>query len=265
MNKLTIALSGKKQSGKNATCNYIVAKRLNRRVTEYYWDINEKGILRSTHDFHGVQLHEKIDYEPGDEFKIYSFADPLKQFCINVFGATWEQMYGTDAQKNSMIEHILWDNIPDIWRPVTKVYHAPRYLEFSGQQGEGFYEDVRKSGPMTGRELMQLFGTEIVRKIYGDAWARATYSAVANDGAELALICDGRFPNEVEMGNTVKAKSIRLLRAVYEDNHASETALDNYPHDRFTLVVDNRDMTLEEQCKFLDPYIDSWFEEAGIQ
>jgi hypothetical protein len=113
---------------------------------------------------------------------------------------------------------------------------------------------------------MQIFGTEMVRRLYPDAWARATYSAIANEGQELAMVCDGRFPNEIEMGTTVKAKTIRLLRAVHtEDAHASETALDNYPLDKFTVVVDNREMTLEEQCKFLDPYIEEWFNEAGIR
>ena len=265
-NRLTIVFSGKKQSGKNSTANYILAKYLNRKETPFQWSIGQKGeLLRHSDSSSPVQFDA---FDPSTfvshGVKLYSFADPLKQFCINVFGAKPEQMYGTDEQKNSIIPHILWNNVPDIWRPATKGFHPPKYLEFSGQQGEGYYEDVYKTGPMTARELMQIFGTEMVRRIYGDAWARATYSAISNDGHELAFVTDGRFPNEIEMGTTVKAKTVRFLRAVSNDNHASETALDNYPHDRFTVVVDNRNMTLAEQCAFLDPYIDEWFKEAGI-
>jgi hypothetical protein len=280
-NRLSVVLSGRKQSGKNATCNYILAKYLNRKGggtaselgEKSYWKIDEKGNLHHVNlrgkweklddrvykygagpmEFKLEDHSQSFEILPPDKFasssgsgaKIYSFADPLKQFCINVFGASHEQMYGTDAQKNSVIEHLLWENLSDEMRMA---------------------KGVLRSGVMTGRELMQIFGTEMVRRLYADAWARATYSAIANEGQELAMICDGRFPNEIEMGTTVKAKTIRLLRAVYtEDAHASETALDNYPLDKFTVVVDNREMTLEEQCKFLDPYIEEWFNEAGIR
>jgi hypothetical protein len=263
MNRLTVVLSGRKQSGKNSTCNHILARYLNRASApaEQRFIVNAKGELATE-----ATPDQPVTINDGHGVKLYSFADPLKQFCINVFGAAYEQMYGTDAQKNSIIEHLVWENLPDVMRPFVEVHHPDKFITYGGQIEAAHTERIMKSGCMTGRELMQIFGTEMVRRLYADAWARATYSAIANDGHELALICDGRFPNEIEMGTTVKAKTVRLLRAVYtEDAHASETALDNYPPERYTVVVDNRAMTLEEQFKFLDPYIDEWFNEAGIR
>ena len=287
MNKLTVVASGRKQAGKNSICNYSLAKYLNRKSAgtmqpgeKFKYSITDKGNLhleniraeiveRYNANSYRTELKDhsktfeilapdKFASPSGRGAKIYSFADPLKQFCINVFGAKYEQMYGTDAQKNSIIPHLLWDNLPDIMRPVIGKYIEPI--------NPSHIIEEHKHGPMTGRDLMQVFGTDMVRRLYNDAWARATYSAIQNDGQELALVCDGRFPNEIDMGTTVNAKTIRLLRAVYtEDTHLSETALDNYPLEKYTVVVDNRNMTLDEQCKFLDPLIDAWFNEAGFR
>ena len=42
----------------------------------------------------------------------------------------------------------------------------------------------------------------------------------------------------------------RLTRNPYNDDHDSETALDkeNYDWDKFNVIIDNADLTIEEQC-----------------
>ncbi len=112
---------------------------------------------------------------------------------------------------------------------------------------------------MTGRELMQTFGTNICRSLYYDCWARGTFNSIKREGIPLALICDGRFPNEINMGNALKAKTVRLLRAPHaDDQHPSETALDDFPLDQYSYVLDNREMSLEEHCQVMDSTIDEW-------
>jgi hypothetical protein len=66
------------------------------------------------------------------------------------------------------------------------------------------------------------------------------------------------------MGSTVKAKTIRLGRNVYDDKHSSETALDTFPRQNYTLFVDNQNMTIAEQCEIVNQQVDIWFREAGI-
>lgn len=283
MNKLTVVLSGKKQSGKSSSCNYIRAKYLNLR---WQRDISLKRSGYGIDDQHQVwlwvsenrnyfineigELHIRSNghtYAEKDftlpinhSVKVYSFADPLKDFCINVLGVPYECCWGTDTQKNTPLHHLLWENIPTELRPKF-------YKEFDGQSGES-YEASRfpiiKSGPMTGREIMQIFGTEICRRLYGDCWARGTYSKIKSEAYELSLVADARFPNEISMGNTVQAITVRLGRHVLQDNHASELALDDFPRENYTLYVDNSNLTLQEQCEHMDPYIDKWFKEAGI-
>lgn len=68
-----LAFSGRKQSGKSTSSEYI----------EY---------VLST-------LEHKISY------KTYSFADPLKKdICMNILGLTYEQCYGTDEDKNTLTD-----------------------------------------------------------------------------------------------------------------------------------------------------------------
>lgn len=247
-NRLTIVFSGRKQSGKNSTANYILAKFLNLQMQlhgkSYCYDVDPvsgrlfKLVANVSLGFSDDP--DSIELVKGYGAKIYSFADPLKRFCIDVLGVTEEGCYGTDAQKNAIVPHLLWESFP-------------------------IQEAVDgRTGPMTGREVMQLFGTEVVRKFYHDAWARGTYSAIQREGYELALVCDGRFPNEIDMGSTVGSKSIRMMRKISDDNHPSETSLDNFPIDRYTLAIDNRTMSMQEQFEFIDPFIETWFREAKI-
>jgi hypothetical protein len=113
---------------------------------------------------------------------------------------------------------------------------------------------------------MQVFGTDIMREWYNDVWAFGSYKLVERDGCELAIFQDGRFPNECLLGKGIglNVKTIRLSRNIANDNHPSETALDNFEADKYDLFVDNRNMTMDEQFAFIEPYIVKWFEESGI-
>lgn len=238
MKQLIIVLSGRKQSGKTTTCHHIAARYLNIIYPEPEFGVNLLG------DFTQLQRVVNVNRYVEDGVKLYSFADPLKEFCVNVLGASPEQCYGTDAEKNSVIPHLSWDKVHPDMNP------------------------QRKQGSMTGRDLMQWFGTEVCRRLYHDVWAQGTYNQIKREHLRLALITDGRFPNEILLGKdnegpNVIIKTLRLLRAVTEDNHPSETALDDFPLDQYSAVLDNRQMTLDEQLAALDPIIDEWFAEAG--
>lgn len=258
-NKLKIVCSGKKQSGKSSLCKHIFATFINSKIGQKRFIVEKVGKEVLVVDTFNNNAVINVD-SPNEaashiydtySIKIYSFADPLKKFCIEVLGLDVAQCYGTDDDKNSPT-HILWDNMPE---EIRKKYTRPR-------RGSG--RKKPPTGNMTAREVMQVFGTEICRKLDPNCWARGLYNAINNEGYDLALVTDARFPNEVTMGTEQGAKVIRLTRKIIEDEHESEKALDTFPLGEYSLVVDNQDMTLKESFKYASKYVDGWLAGAKL-
>jgi hypothetical protein len=152
--------------------------------------------------------------EPFNAAKIYNFADSLKKdICMNILGLTYDQCYGDDLSKNQFTE-VYWD-------------------------------DTR----LTAREVMQLVGTDIFRKMKKDVWATSTINKIKQEKCELAIIADCRFPNEVEAVRGGGGLVIKLNRNPYNSDHASEIALDeaNYSASNFDFIVHNENMSIPEQ------------------
>ena len=214
--------------------------------------VNEKGkLLVKTTNSQGDVGWGEFDIERKDEqfveyahynmwphVKLYNFADPVKDMCINLFGFTYEQAYGTDEQKNQTLPDIRWEDMPR-FQNMKLMKKMPIDAKKSWKWREG---------EMTAREFMQFFGTDIMRKIHPNVWANACINKITKEGSELAIVADTRFPNEVEAINKAGGKVLRLERDIHDDNHDSETALDasNYDHSNFWQVLDNRKMNIQE-------------------
>lgn len=224
---LIVAISGKKQAGKNTVAEY---------VRHIY----------------------------PERVRLYSYADKLKQFCIECLGLSHHQCYGSDAEKNTLTQ-LLWENMPGVtthphWCGVlfdkdgrvrgrekdnTLIYHAP--------------------GPMTAREVMQFFGTEIGRKMYNNIWVDATIRQIKQDRMPIAILTDCRFPNEVQAVLDCKGIIIRLTRNIFgdEDVHESELVLDanRFNWELFTYIVDNHEMDIESANRLVYDLIDKAYHE----
>lgn len=218
MQKIIVGLSGRKNSGKNTVASYI-----NNRIRDEF-NINDSSVVT-------------------DE---WSFAAPLKAFLINVMGLLEQQCYGSDNDKNSITKY-LWDNLPMSVRldnanetaemPVAKDFDHVKFCEIM---------DLPRSGYMTARELMQIFGTDVMRNMFNDSiWVDATLKEIHNYNMEkyIAVISDVRFVSEVEaILSCENGFIIRLLRKPYQDSHKSEIELDNYDFSKYgnkALVLDN--------------------------
>lgn len=154
------------------------------------------------------------EISPNSNIKIYNFADVLKNdICINILGLTYDQCYGTDDQKNELTNN--------------------------------YWEDKQ----LTAREVMQLVGTDIFRKLQLNVWVDATLNKINKEGVDLAIIADCRFPNEVEAVKKSGGSVIKLNRNPFNSNHASEVALDpkNFDNSRFDLIVFNQNLTIPQQ------------------
>jgi hypothetical protein len=239
-----LGISGKKQSGKTSTGNFLFGcAMLSLEVVEYA-EVDESGNLIVPYAdadgnlkpciFPVNSLHpDMISYMSENVWsktKVYNFADNLKRICIDILGLTEQQCYGAEEEKNSLTDINLQDCIFDTMR-------------------------CRK---MTAREVMQYVGTDFFRRIYPQVWVESTIRKIQKESPELAIIVDCRFENEVKGIQEAGGKVIRFTRNIYgdSDQHPSETALDNY--EGFDAVIDNQSMTLGEQNEAAYNKIAEW-------
>lgn len=242
-----LLVSGKKQSGKSSLVNFLTGLKMRENGVISAFDINDDGKLlvnTKTIDSDGKQVegvgvldierrdHEFLMYAESmiwPHVKLYSFADELKLFLIRHFGLTVEQCYGTDEQKNT----------PTLlkWSDFAFVFDIHTTSELKKKKLYSKY--------MTGRDVMQVFGTDVCRRIFESCWAKPVMEQIMIEGSGLAIVSDARFISEIEMAKELGGKSIRLSRNRYEDTHASELALDNYSD--YTAIIDNQNMSIREK------------------
>lgn len=179
----------------------------------------------------------------GYSCKTFNFADPLKEFCINVLGLDELGVYGPNENKNKS-SHIMWRDLP-----IDKEISASRLLE----------KDPDDMSPyLTNREVLQIFGTEICRKMYPDCWVLATLNQIYDENPDYALIADVRFPNEIQsmkLGGEFELFQeridpnpyiLRLTRNPLNLTHISETALDDFDFKGYDMTtILNQDMDVE--------------------
>ena len=147
--------------------------------------------------------------------KLYSFADNLKAICMDLFHIPFNCLYGTDEEK------IAHKNI--CYR---KIFRACLWQKVQ-----------------TAREFMQVFGSDVCRKIYQPVWVDSCINKIKREQSELAIIADVRFPNEVKAIEQAGGTVVRLTRNIYDDSHSSEVALDNYS---FPYYIGNKDQSIDE-------------------
>ena len=245
MEQKILLLSGKKQSGKNTACNFIHGYVMRQEGVTRHFNIDDKGrLLVYTNYQQGNEIKEGMGIlnldDPSDDFyvyaanriwpyvKAYSFADPLKEMCMNLFGLTYAQCYGTDEDKNTPTK-IQWKDFFFTMAPTSIV---------------AVKENKRENVNLTAREVLQQFGG-LCRRINPDCWAEACLHRIQSEECPFAIITDARFPNEMDLLKSVGAKSIRLERSPFTDLHESETALDNY--EDFDVILQNSEMSIQTQ------------------
>jgi hypothetical protein len=248
---MIIGICGKKQAGKNTVSNILHGLTLldQSMISDFNIDANGKlwietkdakenvgwgefDVTRTDEDFVGWAEHNMYPY-----IKNYSFADPLKVICHSLFGLTKGQCWGTDEQKNTTTM-LKWENMPGVVTPESEGNIQSKW------NAEMLGIVLHESGPMTASELLQFFGTNIMRKMYEPVWVNATINKIKQEGSLRSVISDVRFPDEADAIKKAGGKLIKLTRSVSKDSHPSETALDNYIN--FDYVIDNSgDSTVE--------------------
>lgn len=248
-----LGLSGKKQSGKTTTANWIIGQQMVSCNLVTWVKMDTLGRLVVPAEVDGELsdgIFDPLTMNPEAQqllaqyvwpvVKLYSFADVLKMATAAIFGLAYEQVNGTNDDKNAPTQ-----------------YEWEQFLPFLDNETKQMAYDIWNE-PMTSRHILQVFGTDICRRIHSDVWVNACLKNVVEEGSELAIITDCRFPNEVKGIQDAGGKVIRFLRAPFEgeDEHESETALDDF--EGFDHVFDNRELSIQEQNKATNALLKEW-------
>jgi hypothetical protein len=168
----------------------------------------KKGVGKN---FVASRVEYLIGSSLGKTVELGAFADPIKKFLIDNLYVEYEWCYGTDANKNTLTKY----------------------------DWELMFDDVRRdngkhSGPMSAREVMQVFGTDICRRIFGsDIWVQAMKRRIDRSEADFFLITDVRFANEVKIVRDTWGGQVwqiigpqRGEESAKKDSHPSESQVD---------------------------------------
>lgn len=175
------------------------------------------GKARAGKDVIGSYLLKELNKDLiGEVYNTVSFADPVKEHLIEIFGLSREQLYGN-----------------------LKESEDKRYQKF-----EGCY--------WTPREFMQEYG-QFMRTLDSEIWIRLLLKKISNISTNY-IITDVRHINELEAVRKWGSLLLHVKRdtkdGVHGETHISETALDSYEvNSHFTI---NNDSSLECLCSKLD-------------
>jgi hypothetical protein len=245
-----IGISGRKQSGKNTVANYINGYVLqNKQMIESFFIEDNGNLAIKTKDNAGSSAYGIFDVTRQDEsfihyaekelwpyIKVYHFADPLKEMCVELFDLNPQYIYGDNDDKNRLTS-FFWKDMPGI---------TNQHADFDKQ--------------MSHRDFLEYFGTGVIRLIKFDAWSSFTIKRILAEGSEIAIVPDVRFPNEVEAIKSAGGIVIRLTRDLFNSNAMAECALDENVYDwsNFDIIIDNKNITLEQLCDKLQTLNSNW-------
>lgn len=220
--KTVIVLSGKKSTGKDTSA----------KIISKFFECQKcrgSGVLVGhMHTFTGGQEMCKLcgGAGSGKTISILSYADPLKQLCRSTFGLSRLQCYGESGERETP-STIKWSDL------------SVPFHELRGSKSIHSY--------VSAREILQLVGTNVMRSFYPNVWANAAGVTALNKPEDIVIFSDARFPNEIEVFESLKAQGklnlivIRLLRDTeHDDRHESENALNEWDDsNRFSNVIKN--------------------------
>ena len=251
-----VGFAGKKQSGKNTACNFVVAIKLaelaicraSRMTDDGFIEVSDIfGENPSGKEFFAfnepyVDVEALFDNELGDFVKVYALADTLKEMSISILGLKEEQVFGSDKDKNSKT-NLRWEDMPGVISPGDL-----RKKGFTKEQAGVLGLMVHAKGKMPAREVLQYVGTDIFRKMNHNVWLDSFFSKVESDNSEVALVSDVRFINEVEGIQGKGGYVIGLGRDIYggKDSHSSESEVDE-ALSMCDTVIDNTKLTIPQQ------------------
>jgi len=271
MEQKILGIAGKKQAGKNTLSNFLHGLQLQWNGIITNFAIDEEGELiveglPTIIDGKEQLATVKLTVDQTNDFRFarwaadsmwpfiknYSFAESLKEIAIDLFECPRNLVYGTDKDKKTVMEHLRWENMPGVC--TDNVYNDRAVQETSGMLLDECLS-YHEPGPMTIREFLQFFGSDIMRKMYESIWVNRCMKDILTENSGVAVISDCRFNNEIDAVQENNGKIIGLTRNPFDDKHKSENSFDL---EKCDAVIDNQDMNIREMCDEAVKILKDW-------
>lgn len=218
-NKL-IAISGLRNSGKSTASDMLYFCKNTWKLFHTYFWYKHKSFVPKFHNY-----------------KIVAFAENLKQMLSVLLNIDRKKFDDRDFKENYYI------NLKKLY--ITNSKHAPELMKLSDNKFSKLIQNgsININNYLSIRQLMQYFGTEVMRKYFGkDIWILSTLKYKHN-----MIISDLRFKNEAEYVKYNHGKIIYISRkSCKPTQHVSEKEviemLDNNVYD----CIINNDTTLKD-------------------
>ena len=254
--KKIIALTGKKGTGKTTLAMYIKSLIM-RHEGLIHNDVlsgifSSSGISQKIEDPYNIYINGNyLNIDSCNNIKICSFAYGVKKVATDILGLRDNQVYGTQEQKNSHTEY-LWENMPlwIRWENSKKKsifssneHNNIKIKELNIVDGIKNEQDLwnscldfsafpinLKSGPMSAREVLQILGTDIFRKMFDEnVWVNCVKNYIQKSDSKYFIIDDMRFESELNViSKNFDHLIINLNRCVDSDDlHPSEIGLND--------------------------------------
>lgn len=246
--KNVLGIFSKKRGGKSSSANYFAGRLMVKNNIIERFDVDDNGNLLVNTDKGEMGIFDLNRKDPvfaaycseviWPTVRFYNFADELKIICMNLYGLTGEQCYGSTEQKESLSK-LTWNDF--------------KFFLKKNQLPEGKdWTDYLSS-----RDVLNTV-SDILKKAKNTCWCDNIIEQVKNNYSDFSIIADVRFDYEVEAIKAIGGKVIALTRSVGDDKHVSELGLDGVDNSLFDAIIDNKEMTLQEKNTELDRILQGW-------
>lgn len=158
-----------------------------------------------------------------------------------------EEKYILDNVDNILPITYMWEKhafADKLKECASTILGVPRFMFESGEFKESFTSlplSNKEGEPMTNREFLQYFGTEVGRNIDKDLWIKALMYSYGRDKESHWIIPDVRFPNEADAIRNAGGVLWKIERdGSGAGNHISEKLIDDIKVD--VVIENNLDM-----------------------
>ena len=158
-----------------------------------------------------------------------------------------EEKYILDNLDNILPITYMWEKhafADKLKECASTILGVPRFMFESGEFKESFTSlplSNKEGEPMTNREFLQYFGTEVGRSIDKDLWIKALMYSYGHNNKNHWIIPDVRFPNEADAIRNAGGVLWKIEReGSGAGNHISEKLIDDIMVD--IIIENNLDM-----------------------